>query len=116
MPPAKIWLGGIVLSQGGQFQNSAAQGSQFRWAKLPEIWFMRLLWQEAGSEGSKSFLNKCLVQFADLGRFGNERGLSRLGVFRREFNELIRRLHAGEVSKIGLARLKRRLGEIGLGS
>ena len=63
----------------------------------------------------EGFLCEILVKVTNLGRLGDKRFERRLGVLSRQFQELLRRLHASELFKVRLAGLKRRLRIIGLG-
>jgi hypothetical protein len=63
----------------------------------------------------EGFRCEILVEGANLGRLSRERLERRLRVLHRQFNELVRRLHASELFKVRLAGLKRRLRIIGLG-
>jgi hypothetical protein len=63
----------------------------------------------------EGFLCEILVKVTNLGRLGDKRFERRLGVLSRQFQELLRRLHASELFKVRLTGLKRRLRIVGLG-
>ena len=63
----------------------------------------------------EGFLCEILVEVANLGCLSDERFERRLGVLSRQFQELLRRLHASELFKVRLVGLKRRLRIVGLG-
>jgi hypothetical protein len=76
---------------------------------------MRRLTSGLCRDRREGFLREILVEVANLGRLGDERFERRLGVLSRQFQELLRRLHASELFKVRLAGLKRRLRIVGLG-
>jgi len=76
---------------------------------------MRRLTSGPRRDRREGFPCEILVEVANLGCLSDESFERRLGVLSRQFQELLRRLHASELFKVRLAGLKRRLRIVGLG-